>query len=124
MFSEDFYGDVSTRTSPPGHPENVADAIHDFWEADRERFKEMVADLLVGDVLSAIDDFLPEDIVLVVMDKIRETDTVTDLSAPVEVWIDDGGYYTVSVHDPAEEDDKFGEHASRRIAFVVKNLEK
>lgn len=38
-----------------------------------------------------------------VMEKIRETDTCTDLSSPVTVWIDQEGFYTVDVHDQKKE---------------------
>ena len=34
-----------------------------------------------------------------VMDRILETNTCTNLTAPVEVWIDDRGEYRVEVHD-------------------------
>ncbi len=34
-----------------------------------------------------------------VLRKITETNTCTDLRPPVEVWIDEEGYHTVSVHD-------------------------
>jgi len=34
-----------------------------------------------------------------VMDRIREIDTVGDLSSPVDVWIDKEGYFTVDVYD-------------------------
>ena len=34
-----------------------------------------------------------------IMDRILETDIVGCLSVPVEVWIDDEGYYTVEVYD-------------------------
>jgi len=34
-----------------------------------------------------------------ILDKIIETNTCTDLRSPVDVWIDDEGYYTVRVYD-------------------------
>jgi hypothetical protein len=34
-----------------------------------------------------------------VMDKIRETNTCGSLSSPVDVWIDEEGYFTVDVYD-------------------------
>jgi hypothetical protein len=34
-----------------------------------------------------------------VLDKIIETDTCSNLDVPVEVWIDDEGYFSVVVHD-------------------------
>jgi len=38
----------------------------------------------------------------VVMQKIRETDTCGDLRSPVDVWIDEEGYYTVNVYEKEE----------------------
>jgi hypothetical protein len=35
-----------------------------------------------------------------VLDKIRETDTCSDLSSPVEVYIDPERWYSVLVYDP------------------------
>ena len=40
----------------------------------------------------------------VIMDKIRETDTCSDLSSPVCVWIDEEGYFTIDVYDQNEDD--------------------
>lgn len=34
-----------------------------------------------------------------VLDKIIETDTCSNFDVPVEVWIDDEGYYSVRVYD-------------------------
>jgi hypothetical protein len=34
-----------------------------------------------------------------VLERIQETNTCTDLSSPVEVWVDSDGYYTVLVWD-------------------------
>jgi hypothetical protein len=123
-FSPEFYGDVYTRTSPKGHAENVADAIQDFWEEDKENFLDMVKEEFPEWAELDVDEYLSESLVADIMDKIRKTDTVTDLSAPVEVWIDDDGWYRILVHEPKDENDKFSEHASRRIDFVVTNLGK
>ena len=38
-----------------------------------------------------------------VMDKIRQTDTCSDLSSPVTVWIDDEGYWTVDVFENSDD---------------------
>ena len=34
-----------------------------------------------------------------VIEKIKETDTCGDMSSPVDVWIDDEGWFTVDVYD-------------------------
>ena len=39
-----------------------------------------------------------------VMEKIRETNTCRNLSSPVEVYIDEGGYHSVLVHETPEEE--------------------
>jgi hypothetical protein len=121
-FSPTFYGDVYMRTSPKGHAENVADAIRDFWEEDEEQFLDMVDNVFPEWAEIDIDEYLLDSLVADIMDKIRKTDTVTDLSPPVEVWIDDEGFYTVLVHEPKEENNKFAEYASRRLQFVVTKL--
>jgi hypothetical protein len=41
------------------------------------------------------DQLMPES----VLDKIIETDTCSNFDAPVEVWIDTQGYYSVRVYD-------------------------
>ena len=42
-----------------------------------------------------------------VMSKILETDTVGNLTPPVNVWIDEEGYFTVNVYDEGTEDEEF-----------------
>lgn len=89
-FAADFYGDVYN-ASPEDRPTNVADAIASIddktWES------------LAHDVFGCDPQFLTLE---AVYEKIIETDTVSDLSSPVSVWIDEEGYYTVDVYD--EED--------------------
>ena len=38
-----------------------------------------------------------------VLSRILETDTVGTLSSPIDVWIDDDGYFTVDVHEQRAE---------------------
>jgi len=40
---------------------------------------------------------------LAVLDRVRETDTCSHLDTPVEVWIDEDGWYDVLVHDGADQ---------------------
>lgn len=40
-----------------------------------------------------------------VLDKIRETDSCSNLNSPVEVWIDSEGYHTVLVYDTPQTPD-------------------
>ena len=44
---------------------------------------------------------MPSDLYLAestVMDKIRETNSCSNLNSPVQVWVDEGGYFTLSVY--------------------------
>ena len=101
-FSPEFYGDVYTWTSPGRQPTNVADALMNFWETDKEGFSAMVKELFPG-YAKYVDEYLPESLVADIMDKIRETDTVGTLTPPVDVWIDPEGYYRIDVYDEPRE---------------------
>ena len=58
-----------------------------------EEWEDMVEDVFGPD---ADPDMVDVDMV---MEKIYETNTVTDLEAPIEVWIDPEGYHTVFVYE-------------------------
>jgi len=80
-FTPEFYGDPYTVLSPEGGPPtNVADAIQHFWENDKDGFVEMVKEVFPEWDHPNIDvsERLPEGLVLEIMDKILETDTVGD----------------------------------------------
>lgn len=85
-FSEDFYYQEGWETKTR-HPTSVAQAL---FSMPKKKWNRMCRDVfgVKGDLID----------VETVMDKIRETNTCTDLSVPVEVWIDEEGYYTVQVH--------------------------
>lgn len=51
---------------------------------------------LAKEVFDCESEFLTPEAIL---QKVQETDTCTDLKSPVEVWIDEEGYYTVLVYD-------------------------
>lgn len=92
-FSPEFYwGEGSPKESD--RPTNVADALASM--SDREW------DEMATEVFGVPGERLDID---TVMAKIEETDTVGDLSVPVDVWIDDEGWYTVDVYDEADEDE-------------------
>ena len=86
-FTARFYGDPYSAT-PSDRPTTVADALASV--ADNEW------DLMCHDVFGCAGEYLDVDTVL---ERIRETDTVSSFQPPVEVWIDDDGVHTVLVHD-------------------------
>ena len=91
-FTEGFYYDEQVQNDAAPNkskrPTSVAMALRSMpkkkWNA------------MCKDVFGCSPDFVDLD---TVMDKIRETDTVGTLSVPVDVWIDEEGYYTVDVYD-------------------------
>ena len=88
-FADDFYvpEDLDAVESTL-RPTSVYEAILGIRE---EQWKEMCRDLFKCKSESVDADM--------VMSKIRETNTCTDLTPPVEVWVDDEGWYTVDVYD-------------------------
>ena len=86
--AEFFIGPYDFDTAPNDPPTSVYQALQAM---SAELWAEMCEEVFPG-----IDpDFIDCN---TVMDKIRETDTCTDLRSPVEVWIDREGYFTVEVH--------------------------
>jgi hypothetical protein len=91
-FSPEFYGDPYN-AQKSARPTNVSDAILSMSDPD---WTDMAAEVF-GIQPDRVD-------VEMVLQKIIETNTVSDLSAPVEVWIDPEGWYTVSVYDEKQPD--------------------
>jgi len=88
-FSCNFYYDADENAPDKSkYPTSVAMALRSM---PKKRWNEMCKD-----VFHCKPDFVDID---TVMDKIMETDTVSNLSSPVEVWIDSEGYYTIEVYD-------------------------
>jgi hypothetical protein len=86
-FSPEFFaGDPDEDEDCRSHPTNVRAAL---FAMPRTKWNEMARDVfnVDGDYLEVWD----------VMDKIQETNSCSNLSVPVEVWIDEQGYYTVKV---------------------------
>jgi len=92
-FSPEFYGDVYSPEKKE-NPTNVADALASMGD---EEWNEMAKE-----VFNVDGDMLDLD---TVMTKILEVDTVGSLSSPVDVWIDEEGWYTVNVYDEGEENE-------------------
>ena len=93
-FAPEFYGDVYEPGNPTRRPVTVAQAIVSMKELEREYW-----DRMAEEVFGVPGEHLTED---AVFDKIMETDTVSNLTPPVEVWIDEEGYYTLLVWDDQE----------------------
>lgn len=72
-------------------PTSVYQAIQAMGD---ERFAEMARE-----VFDCEPDFVDVEMVL---SKIQETNTCRDLRSPVEVYIDDEGYFSVEVYDSHE----------------------
>ena len=86
-FSDEFFGDTHN-TQETDRPTNVADAIESM---SVEMWEELAAEVFHTKV-----EYLS---IQMIMDKIRETNTCSDLSSPVDVWIDEEGYFTVRVYE-------------------------
>ena len=76
-------------------PTNVLQSIISLHANDIDFFWEMVQDVFNIEKM----DYLPESLIIDILDKIRETNTCTDLSSPISVWIDSEGIYTLEVYD-------------------------
>jgi hypothetical protein len=91
-FSEEFYyaeGDSDGSEIPnPNRPISVYQAVKGMSD---DQWNE-----LAREVFGIEPDFLDTEMV---MEKILETDTVTDLRAPVEVWIDPDGDFRIDVYE-------------------------
>jgi hypothetical protein len=91
-FSPEFYGDVCDVLDQPWNPRptTLADAMANM---PKRLWREMARD--VFGLRGAQVDYLDLETVL---SKAIETDTVTNLCTPVEVWIDADGFYRVEVY--------------------------
>ncbi len=89
-FSPEFYyGDETEDLRKSKRPTTVRQALFSMPHKD---WLAMCEDLFPDCEASCL-DLDP------VMDKIMETNTVSNLTVPVRVWIDPEGYYTVDVYD-------------------------
>lgn len=94
-FSPDFYGDLY-EPEIEEKPTNLSNAINKLMRDQEtlDNVKKEVFNLPVH-------VFLSEEMILM---KIEETDTVSNLNSPVKVWIDKEGYYKLEVWDKKEEE--------------------
>ena len=92
-FSEDFFCDGDPEEVRPSHwPTSVYQAI---LSMRRAKWNEIARE--VFDVESdRLDPFI-------LLDRIRQTNTCSNLESPVQVWIDHAGWYDLLVHDGASQ---------------------
>jgi hypothetical protein len=103
-FSPNFYRHPTDEENytVSSRPTSLLQAVFNFRVKDPDRFKEMLSY-----IFGATD---PETMMLLdpvfedVLEFAIQTDTVSSLDAPVTVWIDPDGIYTVEVWDTAEQE--------------------
>lgn len=98
-FSPDFFyaeGEPYDRSdlalNEKGRPVSVYSAICLMKQKRPKAWKTMCKSVFKG----VKPEFISEDSV---MEKVRETDRCSDLSSPVEVWIDRKGFHTIKVYE-------------------------
>lgn len=91
-FTEDFFLNENEDNFHLGRPISVFGAIEAMILREPEKWKNLKKEIF--DLDNGI--YLDSEIVL---EKIRETNTCSNLTVPVEVWIDPDGYYTLQVWD-------------------------
>lgn len=77
------YPEVSTR------PTSVLQALISLSAEEQAELRE---ELEVDDVVAF------DGLIAILFDKVRETNTCTNLDSPVEVWIDSQGWHTINVY--------------------------
>lgn len=87
-----YYDEDEAAPNKSKRPTSVHMALRSMKSKD---WKAMCKDVFPG----VEPDYVDIDMV---MDKIMETDTVSNLDSPVEVWIDEEGYHTIEVYDKEE----------------------
>lgn len=88
-FSEEFWSAVNCTPMTPGKPRTIFEALEEMPE---DEWEEMCNHLFPKVHYECIDI---ED----VMERIRATDTCSNLDSPVEVWVDEEGLYRIWVYD-------------------------
>jgi len=88
-FAEEFFCDGDPDTVQPARrPSSVYQAIVSLRE---EKWNEIAREVF---------HIEPEGLdPMTVLDRIRQTNTCSNLDSPVQVWIDEEGWYDVLVHD-------------------------
>lgn len=92
-FSQEFFSghEGESLDEPPDKSDRPMSVLQALVSMTDEEWEE-----LAREVFNCKGEFLQPH---TVMDKIRETNTCTDLRSPVCVWIDEEGYFTVEVYD-------------------------
>lgn len=116
------YEAVYSHSFSPEFYSDLARVLEELWETNREEFVNMVKEVFPGymdlpgeEGQLAVIDYLPDSLIPDLVQKAIEVDTVTDLSSPVEVWLDPEGFVTVEV---PEFEDIEGSLTATRIEAV------
>lgn len=100
-FSEDFFtGEESIENIEVSKkPTNILQALVSLAATDKKYFVEMIIELLGANYAIYKDQPIGESVYYELLDKIRAVNSCSDLSSPVEVWIDSEGFYTVDIYE-------------------------
>ncbi len=95
-FANDFFADETFPydTEPSRRPTSVYQAIVSLDKATKVQIAREVLKS-AHPILCVMSESFDAD----VLDQVRETNTCSDLSSPVSVWIDSEGWYSVEVYD-------------------------
>lgn len=92
LSEEEPYDRADLAVNSKGEPISVYSALCMMQKNDRNRWADLAREVFA---LSQPEYLNAE----TVLEKVQETNTCTNLSSPVEVWIDPEGTYTVLVYD-------------------------
>ena len=101
-FTEEFFTGTEPMENiePSKRPTNVLQAIISMAELEPTEFAYMVAEEFPEYSGFECAEALP----YAILDRVREIDTCTGLTPPVEVWVDRAGYITLAIHEPEKEE--------------------
>jgi hypothetical protein len=99
-FAEDFF-DNEDSDRPSRRPTSVMQALESMAKFEKDQFDEMIGEVLGAQYKEVHGGNKPvgETVYMELMDKVRKTNTCSNLNSPVEVWIDEDGNYKVDVYD-------------------------
>ncbi len=86
-FSDQDYGNWNITKQEPAT--NCMDALIQMYKYQRESFIEMIRDVFNNELATwmTIHKALPDNVIFELIAKIKEINTCSNLSSPVEVWI-------------------------------------
>ncbi|MEE9594262.1 MAG: hypothetical protein V3V92_02575 [Candidatus Hydrothermarchaeales archaeon] len=95
-FTESFFSGPEDYPEPSDRPTNVLQAIESLSGEEKLNIAQEVFNYQ-----GRLSEFFAfgEGFNHSVLNKVRETNTCTDISSPVEVWIDDKGWFTLTIYN-------------------------